>query len=109
MKTFLNNFCFSVNIMDLIFSRPLFTDVYERPEQFVPESGSAYIYGIFEERSKHVELWRNLATDVLFVELNETGPYTAGTDLPEMPTISLRDKTQFASFFSIIGRKTVYV
>jgi hypothetical protein len=109
MKTFLNSFCFSENIMDSIFNRPLFTDVYERPEQFVPEGGSAYIYGIFEERSRHVELWRNAATDVLFVELNETGAYRAGTNLPEIPTISLRDKTQFSAFFSVIGRKTVYV
>jgi hypothetical protein len=95
--------------MDLIPDRPLFTTIYEAPDDFVPEKGSAYVYGIFEERSKHIEVWRSSASDVLFVELREDGAYQAFTNLDGVPKITLRSKDDLVAFLGAIRRDLIYV
>lgn len=95
--------------MELIPERPLFTNVFEKPEDFVPAKGSAYVYGIFEERSKHVETWRRAASDVEFIELRELSAYVVETNLADIPRITLRNKDDYLAFFRAIGRREVYL
>ena len=108
-KNFPSNCCYSESTMELVLDRPLFTDVYEGPDQFTPAEGSAYLYGIFEERSRHIEAWRRATRDVLFVQLAERSQYEATTDHSDAKVISLRDRDHFARLFSSIGRETIYI
>jgi hypothetical protein len=95
--------------MEYIPNRPLFTDSYDSPDEFSPEPGSAYIYGIFEERSKHIERWRSTARDVRFIQLTERSLFEASTDVDAVPNIVLRNKDYFQRLFASIGRTTIYV
>lgn len=95
--------------MDAIADRPLFTQTFEGPDRFVPTDGSGYIYGIFEERSRHVELLVAASRNVKFVELAELSPFEVSTNLSDVPKLTLRDRDHFQALFGSLGCKTVYV
>lgn len=96
--------------MEFVADRPLFTDVFDGVQSFTPLNGSAYIYGIFEERSRHVEaLLKAAPIDVTFVEIREDGQFEVQTGLSDMAKISLRNREHLDTFFVALGAKRIYV
>lgn len=86
---------------------PLFTNAFERAEEFQPARDSAYIFGILEERSSHIDAWKPSRVDVKLVELIEH----------ERPIIAVRDGTKFSlrsradisGFLRSLNCKTCYL
>lgn len=96
--------------MDKIRERPLFTRYFDTPDKFLPAPNSVYIYGVFEQRSTHIEGWRDRSPDVRFVRLEELETPLVKTDVKELgEQISLRQRDHLEKLFDKIGRERVYV
>jgi len=97
--------------MELIRERPLLTDVYEQLMAFVPESSSAYVFGVSnEERSAHSEDWERQAINVKFVRVvdeRESG-IVVQAPLGET-TVSLRSESQIRALLSGLNSNALYI
>ena len=52
---------------------PIFTKGYDSPDMFRPQRNSAYIYGLFEERSEHINSWAGGDAGVSVVQIVNQG------------------------------------
>ncbi len=95
--------------MDSIVKRPLFTRTFEDVKDFTPPNDAGYIYGIFEERSLHVQSLLASATGVKFVELAEITSFEVSTSLSGVPKLTLRNRDDFDALFGSLGCTTVYI
>lgn len=91
--------------------KPLFTATYNCLDDFVPEPGSAYIFGeSSEERSVHSSHWEGKVRDVQFVRLDaqsrESFDALVGNERLNVP---LRSDSHFSGLWASISRKVVYI
>jgi hypothetical protein len=89
--------------------RPLFTKVYERAEEFSPTPNSAYIYGLFEERSEHIKGWAQSSSTVRAIKIVDQDRNTIKTDFLAFPDVGLRSKQQLSAFYETLGCEKVYI
>jgi len=95
--------------MEALRNRPLFTEVYSSPNSFRPKRDSAYIYGLFEERSEHINNWAGSTADVLIVKITNQETTVVQTDLPAWDALSLRSKSSIEKFLGDLGTRQVYL
>lgn len=95
--------------MDAIRNRPLFTEMFDSPGAFRPSERSAYVYGVLEERSEHVDAWRATAQDVTLVKVQERDNPTIVTDLTGAEQLSLRRRDHLERLFGNLDVETIYV
>jgi len=90
---------------------PAFTRHFEDPNDFVPESGSAYIYGeTGEPRSAFANQLRNRNADqVLFIRVTETARGVVEADLIPGAPLSMRSLVDLRKLIETVGRRRVYV
>ncbi|HEV3037933.1 MAG TPA: hypothetical protein VHA33_09130 [Candidatus Angelobacter sp.] len=90
--------------------QPLLTTVAEL-DNFVPERGSAYVFGISgEERSAHSEAWQSRAVDVQFLRIvdQNRSDFTAEMD-GTIRKFFLRSRDQLANFWRVTTCDLVYL
>lgn len=91
--------------------RPLFTKALTDPLKFCPEPGSAYLFGVTDEKRSEfaLELQRN-ASDVLFVELREGQKFTVEVDFEgETKIIPLRRMVAVQDLAKMVAGRQVYL
>lgn len=88
---------------------PLFTKVFDGPHAFIPEENSAYIYGLFEERSDHISSWAGGTRNIQTIKVLEQDRSHLSTDLNNLAKISLRSKAELGKIFDAIKRPRVYI
>ena len=91
-------------------SKPLFTDEYDEVDEFVPEAGSTYLFGVTSEpRSEFALQLKHRASGVRFVELRETDKFVVETDLDDFYRIPLRRSTIVEGFLRSLGNGPIYI
>lgn len=92
-------------------NRPLFTDTHTNIGDFIPDHGSIYIFGASpEERSTHLDLWKQKVTDVKFIQILEQDFYDFLVSVDSSKVrITLRDEDQLKKFLSQFSNKKVYI
>jgi hypothetical protein len=93
--------------MEALRDRPLFTRVYSNPSEFSPAKGSAYVYGLFEERSEHIRSWAD-SPDVKKVLISHQGRNEIRTD-QSSEEYSLRNRDDLKRLFKNLGENHVYI
>jgi hypothetical protein len=93
--------------MEALRDRPLFTRAYNNPSEFVPEKNSAYLYGVFEQRSEHLTKWSD-DPDVRKVRIEDQGTNAIKTDLSDKQ-YSLRNRSQLEGFIQSLGCNHLYI
>jgi len=89
----------------------LLTDVHSSLLEFVPEDGSAFVFGTTaEERSAHLPEWEDAATNVSFVRVTDQLQSHMVADVDgASQRVALRGTRQLASFWSTVSRDSVYL
>jgi hypothetical protein len=73
-------------------NRPIPTTEFPNASEFVPEPGALYVYGTrAEPRTRHLDSWRNRATDLEFMELTENGTDAIYSTAAPLRRAMLRD------------------
>lgn len=90
---------------------PLPTEVFASIDDFVPLSGSAYIYGLtHEDRTAHSPEWERRATGVQFVkaatQTRDEAAFEAGS---YEKTVSLRSQTHLADLVETLPQRPTHV
>jgi hypothetical protein len=93
--------------MEALRERPLFTRVYGDPSEFRPEKGSAYVYGLFEERSEHISSWIG-DPDITKALIVDQGRNAIRTESSSRE-YSLRNRADLQCFFQSLGQSHVYI
>ena len=95
--------------MALMHDRPLFTTAYRGGlGSFTPNSGSAYFYGTFEQRSLHEAEWESGALGVTFIRIEEQGLHSIGVG-DGARTVGLRDLDALKTFVRGFGCQAIYL
>lgn len=90
--------------------KPLFSNEFEEPRDFLPEPGSTYIFGITSEERSEVALYlKQRSTGVRFIELRETDRFVIETDLDRFSRIPLRRRSVVDSFMRNLGDGPLYL
>ena len=91
--------------------RPLFTDTFSKVNDFIPEMGSAYIFGAStEERSIHIQEWESKTNNVSFVRITDQQPMHFKIDINNNEEeYSLRTLSQLNRLLSPLSSKTIYI
>ena len=95
--------------MEAVTNRPLFTELYENPSDFQPKEGSAYIYGVFEERSLLVDGWAGRANDVAFARIEELERPLSRYEPFGGEILSMRDRSCVVRMLSIFDARLLYI
>src|SRR3954466_10405138 len=88
-------------------SKPVFTDVFESVEAFVPAEDSVYVLRqSIEERSSHASNWRERFEKVEVVEIIDEGRSTITVNLPSgKRSVQLRSGLQLSGFWNDVKRR----
>jgi len=91
--------------------QPILTDIYEEASSFVPVTDSAYIFmRSVEERSGHIESWRDRASATTFVEVAETSNFEVTALVSGRKySVMLRSSESLASLWSDIHASAIYI
>jgi hypothetical protein len=78
---------------------------------FVPESGSAYVFGISEEeRSEHADAWQSRAQGVRFLRIVDESRSDFTVELDGVrQKVLLRSRDQLSRFWHTVAREVVYL
>jgi hypothetical protein len=97
--------------MQGVLNRPLFTRVYDTLDEFVPDPGTAYVFGTSgEDRSAHSVAWEQRAATTQFLRITGQGQSEFQIDLGNgVETLALRSSRQLTDLFSRIGVRRVYL
>lgn len=95
--------------MEALRNRPLFTEVFASPSEFRPRDDSAYIYGLFEERSEHINSWSGTTSNVQAIKVTNQESTVVQTDVPGWETLSLRSSSSIEAFLSSLSAKQIYL
>jgi hypothetical protein len=91
-------------------SRPLMTATFPSLDTFVPERGSAFIFGTsIEERSERTEAWRQALVDVRTLELIEPGDNQHRVRVDDGGDLGLRDEAGLRHFWATLPNRPVYL
>jgi hypothetical protein len=90
-------------------NRPLFTSTFEHPQSFRPADDSAYIYGLFEERSEHIQSWSSSCPTVQCLKIIDQGRNSIVTDAEGLGELSLRNQSELSKLFDHVGKKRIYL
>ena len=90
--------------------RPLFTREFENPDDFDPETGSAYLYGVTSEpRSEFAVNLMRRRQDIAFVEIRERDGFWFETDRPEFEHVPIRRRSRIEAFVSELPGSPIYL
>jgi len=91
-------------------SKPIATEQYA-VDSFVPDAGSAYIFGTTsEDRSAHSAAWEAATQDVKFIRISAETPSDFTAEINNAGFMySLRSKDKLQKFFADIDRDTCYL
>lgn len=91
--------------------RPLFTDTFSKVEDFVPEIGSAYIFGSSaEERSAHYHEWESKTENIVFLRIIDQQPTSFKVVIDDVEEdLSLRSSSRLQELLSKVSNKTIYL
>ncbi len=97
--------------MVAIRDRPILTDVYQGLGEFVPQPGSAYIYGTSaEKRSAHSSTWEQQAADVGFFPVLQQEDETVEIEVMGSPRLlALRSGRQLSDFWLKTDVRAAYL
>jgi hypothetical protein len=97
--------------MPAVIDQPSLTDVYEHAADFVPLQNSVYIHMPSpEERSVHIEAWRERASGVFFAEISEVSAFEISVKTARGDTrVYLRNRESLSSFWRELPNGVVYV
>ncbi|WP_163151259.1 hypothetical protein [Bradyrhizobium uaiense] len=90
-------------------NRPLFTSTFENPGSFRPVDDSAYVFGLFEERSEHIQSWTSSCPSVHFVKITSQGRTSIETDAQGLGSLSLRNQSDLSRLFDHVRKKRIYL
>jgi len=92
-------------------NRPLPTEVLDDPRQFMPDSGSVYVYCVSsEDRSSHIDMWKDAAKAVTLVEILEhTRSDFRYRMQQEIGTVALRSRADLCHFWNVCSGSVAYV
>ncbi|ADV80959.1 hypothetical protein [Terriglobus saanensis] len=95
----------------MIKNRPLFTDIFEKPETFRPDADSSYIFGgSQEERAEHSADWENACEDVQFNKIfGETLESFSIDCNGKIETVRLRSGADLREFWRRLNRHKAYI
>ena len=88
----------------------LYTSIFSKIDDFVPEKGSTYLYGYSPEQRSHCvdELIKKFSTEVKFVKIEEKENDIIFDPLSGKQ-FNLRNSTSIADFFKIYPSETLYL
>jgi hypothetical protein len=94
----------------LLSERPLFTREYENPQEFCPDPGSVYLYGVTSEpRSEFAVDLLARSPGIRSVELRESGKFAFETDIPGLEHVFIRRRKRLEQFVCELGSNTIYL
>lgn len=94
--------------MDANLDYPIPTQTFEQAQSFSPPSSSIYVFGILEERSSHVDVWRENRSDVVFIELQE-GTRPLVKKASDGAEISMRRLSEVQAFVEALPEGEIFV
>lgn len=97
--------------MRAVRERPIYSEVFERFDQFRPDPGSAYIHGeSVEERSRHSATWESGSPGVLFGRVTSQQPTSFDLQVSgRAHHIQVRSAQQLQSLWARVGTRSVYI
>ncbi len=91
-------------------NKPLFTEEFDDPNDFTPEAGSTYIFGVTtEQRSEFALALKRRAQDVQFIELREAERFVIETDFGPFSRIPLRRHSIVEAFVRSFHGRPIYL
>ena len=97
--------------MMTVHNRPVFTDIFDSVDEFVPAPASVYISGhSVEARSEHVGIWKERAKDVQFVNIvrEERNSIDVKDSSGRSHRLALRSQEQLRRFWNQIQQPVIY-
>jgi hypothetical protein len=91
--------------------RPVLTEIYSSIDRFIPQVGSAYIFGTsVEERSAHSEEWDARAAEVDFIRITQQEPNSFTVERSGAnEQVGLRSSEQLKQLIDSLGDKRIYL
>ena len=90
--------------------RPLFTREFENPDDFEPETGSVYLYGVTSEpRSEFAVNLMRRRQDIAFVEIRERDGFSFETDRSEFEHVPIRRRSRLEAFVNGLSGSPIYL